>query len=366
MLRGLAFALVLLCGCEEDVLVDPLPVETTSAAKNWYQRQGVDIDQYRKMDAREAILRLNHAVYYFCKDGPAVQPDAINTLFETCVGKCGGRAHVLRGLLEVAGFRTRIANLHNIPIQGNHSMVEVWMDGRWVLADPTFGTAFSRDGHLLGLDDLRYELYGLDLGPYVMQASAGDWKTNPIKGIYAGTFDHPNMLLASYSGAEAVNRNLPDEMVILSIPLNLTHGSVDFGVDGHDLIQLSDRWLSLTNSTLADANPANDVSFNTSLFSTNTGRRATLIELSGLKPGGAYVVNLSLWSAQKVGRIQATPVGRNVVLSATAPLTVTAGLNHRSISLRSASDKAHILVRSAGEPTWNLRLFGVSASELSY
>ena len=69
-------------------------------------------------------------------------PQDINDLFAHCVTACGGRSYVLRGLLAACGLHSKYQNIYNIPIQGNHSAVEVMLNEQVAFLDPTFGAFF--------------------------------------------------------------------------------------------------------------------------------------------------------------------------------------------------------------------------------
>jgi hypothetical protein len=69
---------------------------------------------------------------------------------------CGGMAHLYHGYLDQAGIPNRIVHFATdltLPTV-THVTVEVALDGRWVLLDPTFHLRFWHDGRPLGARDL--------------------------------------------------------------------------------------------------------------------------------------------------------------------------------------------------------------------
>ncbi len=77
---------------------------------------------------------------------------------------CTGMALLYMGLLQVFGIRSRLVNLasgeavnrrHSAKIPDTHSAVEVLLDERWVVQDPTFNMQWELDGNPLGILELR-------------------------------------------------------------------------------------------------------------------------------------------------------------------------------------------------------------------
>lgn len=74
-------------------------------------------------------------------------------------GECGSFAGVFAKLLRSQGFHVRFGQmLDQDDVAGTsiHIVVEVWLDGRWVVCDPYYDLAFrGADGRLLGYEDIR-------------------------------------------------------------------------------------------------------------------------------------------------------------------------------------------------------------------
>lgn len=65
------------------------------------------------------------------------------------VGACGTQVHVLARLLQRARYDVRIAQMRCGDILACHIVVEVLLDGRWVVLDPLYDLAFEREDGLL-------------------------------------------------------------------------------------------------------------------------------------------------------------------------------------------------------------------------
>lgn len=70
---------------------------------------------------------------------------------------CGGMSAVYFNSLVAQGYRARIVSWfrHQGITPDSHITVEIFENGRWVLYDPTFNTAFLKDGTRLGAKELQ-------------------------------------------------------------------------------------------------------------------------------------------------------------------------------------------------------------------
>lgn len=80
------------------------------------------------------------------------------------VGACGEFSNLLAAMLAVRGIKSRIITLANYPENDGHVVIEVLINGRWVVFDPTYSSYFSivkADGteELLGFEELRSAKY---------------------------------------------------------------------------------------------------------------------------------------------------------------------------------------------------------------
>ena len=75
-------------------------------------------------------------------------------------GRCASYSGVLVELLKARGFPVRFAQMLdredvNTGV-AHHIIVEVWLDGRWVVCDPMYDLVFrGDDGRLLGFDEVK-------------------------------------------------------------------------------------------------------------------------------------------------------------------------------------------------------------------
>lgn len=59
---------------------------------------------------------------------------------------CGWRQVLMADLFKQIGIESRAVNFFNVPFQGNHTAIELLIDGKWMFFDPTFGVYFERPG----------------------------------------------------------------------------------------------------------------------------------------------------------------------------------------------------------------------------
>jgi hypothetical protein len=58
-------------------------------------------------------------------------------------GACGDFSNVMLAMLSTVGIRGRLITLANYPEGSGHAVIECWVEGRWQLYDPTFGSYFT-------------------------------------------------------------------------------------------------------------------------------------------------------------------------------------------------------------------------------
>jgi hypothetical protein len=295
-----------------------LPPAALAAAQEWYRSADLDIEAIRQIPIDERARRLTQAVFAYCSHGAQTALD-INDLFEECVTACGGYSYVLRGLLEATGARTRYVNLYNVPIQGNHTAVEVFDDGNWGSYDPTFGVYFTRngdpDGPILGLHEVAtgYPVDRLDSLVNQAREEGGNIAADPLETLFSEPFDQPSMPLSNYQTVESFSRLDSRELVILDIPLFLTEGSASIGdFNAPTKGSAEAAWLDQTNRLLRDEDLSNDVSFVSNQLSNSGPQRITTLTISGVSPGERYEISLLLFS-REVAEIQFANMGRTAL-----------------------------------------------------
>lgn len=73
-------------------------------------------------------------------------------------GECGSFAGVCAKLLRAEGFHVRFGQMlerDDVTSTSIHIVVEVWLDGRWIVCDPYYDLVLrAADGRLLGFEDI--------------------------------------------------------------------------------------------------------------------------------------------------------------------------------------------------------------------
>lgn len=347
--------------------LQPLPESAHIAARAWLDRQGIDVQALAALPVDERARRLTQAVYSYCEHGPQTV-SRIEDLYVECSTACGGYSYVLRGLLEVTGARTRYVNLYNIPNQGNHTAVEVEVDGDWGFYDPTFGAYFTEDGTaagpILSLSDVAAGLSGRSLDAHVRQARKHDeaWMEDALEALFSEPFEHPYMSLANYQLAEALSRDDANELVILDIALHLEDGQARLGaIDADGFEAAQSAWLTQTNALLNDPDLSNDISFNTSLLSNAGLQRMTLITLTGAEPGTRYRLRLNLF-APAATSLQISPLSRTAVFAGDAVIELTGGRTLTEAHFVASEPVVQFALRNLA-PHGRAHLFGVEAMQ---
>jgi len=74
---------------------------------------------------------------------------------------CEGMAKFYHGVLLAHGFEARIVGLKRnlLDIYDTHTTVEVLVDGKWVIFDPTFNVSYQRNGKLLSAQEIKQSFY---------------------------------------------------------------------------------------------------------------------------------------------------------------------------------------------------------------
>ncbi|MGC6511941.1 MAG: transglutaminase domain-containing protein [Parvibaculales bacterium] len=344
---------------------NPLPPETLKAAREYFQQQQIDPAWLRQLSPSNTAAYLNKSVYAHCVNGSISVP--LDTLFQDCEATCFGYAHVLRGLLEALGYQTRFVHLHNIPNQGNHTALEIKINGKWRFLDPTFGAYFTTDGtpdgDLLSLQEvIRHDLASLQTKVVATQ------KTRPLSNqsintLYGAPFLHPYMRLVNYLVAEQISYGDQSEYLNLDIPIQLKNGYGSFGLkQPAPLQELEKGWLNITNQSLRDEDLLNDVSYNSSFLSLSPTTRITTLSLSGLTPGKPHKLRVLFYNYYDGGEIEILQIGKSVKNLMIEPVTLGKGTHFYEGAFIPHRSNAVYLIRQKKENRLS-RLFGVTVEE---
>jgi hypothetical protein len=321
-------------------------------------------------DKQEISKRLNYFVYNYCStDTPFTDLDNINQLFEECRSACGGFTYVLQGLLDLFDINNRHTALYNIPQQGNHSLVETEIaPDRWALFDPTFGIFFTRTGRIdeipLSMDDLQYYLRGKDLNKYVIQAKRGSLSRaiDDLEKIYQhGDFFHQYMSIENYHLAEQFGYDSQSMVLPLSVSLDVSSGQNKFGVFKEAGLRTAEQtFLAITNDTLNDNDPKNDVSYNFSYLGYAKREYSNIIFVQGLKKKESYAISLRFYNPYfDKTQIQVMQVGGNIVFSNNSSIPVDCGNSKKTLHFKAISENGIIIIRLLAPKKRVIRLFGI-------
>ncbi len=269
---------------------------STIEAQSLFQRIKLNKALRKQSDLNKALL-LNQFVFNYCTFEPPLEPDT-NKLFENCRTQCGGYAYVLKELLATAGVPSRQVVMYNIPIQGNHSLTEALVDGRWILLDPTFGMVFrSRAGDYLSLEDLEFRSYFQDPLPLLSQAKKRTLVSLELAEaeVKYGDASFAGLAMEShyYTKPEAYGVNKSTSLIQLGVSLSAQSPLNSLGTFTGDQEACQKAYLEETNQLLNDENPFNDTSYVTShLGPSASGRFTPVISLRDLVPQESYSLRL--------------------------------------------------------------------------
>lgn len=201
----------------------------------------------------EKALFLNAFVNSFC-ESTSTNNENLQALFVDCQTACGGQSFVLSELLNVFGIEARLYNIYNVPIQGNHTMVEARIDGRWILLDPTFGTVMRHRETLLNLDEFRLlVLDGHDASTIVWQSPEVPLEsisaTAPLASYELG-FKSASFPIEGYYTYETSGVYSPDSVVVLSADLFQNQSLSRIELGNPTPASISDAFLEFTNAIL--------------------------------------------------------------------------------------------------------------------
>jgi len=134
---------------------------------------------------KRAIVLLQEVMNKVKKIGP-IPPGDINAIIRQVSGgegvACGGMAELYHYNLYEHGIKARIIQLQRDV--GNkydsHVTVEVYLNNRWVIFDPTFNVSYEKDGVLIGAQEIHQSLI--------------DGTFNRIRPIFYGEVAYPARL----------------------------------------------------------------------------------------------------------------------------------------------------------------------------
>lgn len=393
VLAGLALCAATACGDSHSLEGSLLSALRTIGLRGEPERPPADFSDPAALTAARALLdrvdpewqalaerpkieiakRMNYLAFNYC-EAKRPHTELGPALFEECRYSCSGFVYVLRGLLAVYGIESRHTGLYNIPIQGNHSLVEARVGtDAWILLDPTFGVFFTEDGvpsqKPVDMDTLQFGLAEGELVEHAVSAareSVEDLR-RPLEAIYRSQhFDRPLMEISAYRSAEAYGYDDPDLPLDLGLTLQLARGEATFGAQSPiDMDRAPGQFLKVTNRTLNDTAPGNDVSFRISFLGRVNRDARLLLELHALEPSALYRVTLRGVNPGEEFALVASVVDGSGVLRERAPTVIEPGPFEAGFELHSTSRELTLLLeRHGGSPGRFVRVFRFDAREL--
>lgn len=301
--------------------LQPISARQMAAARDWFNRHGYSIAKLSSMPVEERAKRLTFLTYRFCTPGNMGGPN-LSRLYQKCETTCGGYAYVYRGLAKVVGIETRFADFYTIPLQGNHTAIEVSLpDKKWGFVDPTFGVVFTTngrpEGRLMSLAEVT-SLPARALSHHVVQAtkSARTSYSAPLLQQFGAAYRHSGMPISNYSSSEAISHDMPQELVVLVIPLNASRNIVEVGnFKSSDPATLHSDWVKFALSTIHASDLRDSVSPDASDLYNDREDRMSVLRISNIRPGHVYRLELRVVNPAKYEQsIQLSAIGRDASL----------------------------------------------------
>ncbi len=254
------------------------------------------LPQDERKNTLQLAKRINAFVYNYCISDPPIEKN-LHKLLKNCRTSCIGYVHVFRQIAQFYGIQSRAVYLFNIPLQGNHSLLEIkYGEDKWALFDPTFGTFFTPEGkpseNPFSLDDLYFYCTSDTLIRHVVQARTLNPLdiTSPLDVLYTPrSFKASYMGLSSYLSAEAYGNPDKYQYSLLWMNIDMRKNLYQFGGPTKNIQEGEERFLALINSLLKDDIQNNHISYNMSYLGEVGGHTyKNGYRLSHLKRGCIY------------------------------------------------------------------------------
>lgn len=292
----------------------------------------------------------------------------LDNLLKNCRTSCGGYVYVFQQIANFYGIQTRTVYLFNIPLQGNHAMVEMkYGEDKWALFDPTFGTYFTPEGKLseipYSLDDLYFYCSPDTLIKHVLQANPLQPVdiTLPLNVIYKRrSFKATNMKLSTYLSADAYGKPAPYEYSLLWMDIDMRRNAFQFGGPAKTIEEGDAQFLAKTNTLLTDTIPNNHISYNLS-FLGQMGEHTYKngYRLYNLKRG--YIYRITLYGINPTD-VSLYPhfTDSRAVLDHTGIQVIPRDIYVQTLLFRARDTKAELILEAYPQPRCFMRIFGIS------
>lgn len=311
------------------------------------------------------LLHLNFITHKHCSTSPpSTRTTSLLELYDNCRAACGEIAYVLKGLLTYYKIENRYYNIHNIPNQGNHTMVEANWFGKWVLLDPTFGLFFIRSGQLLSGD----EVSGLnenELRKYVYQFSPkAKLKAKFGNHLYKQNFSAEYMDLSSFAKFEVSESELSSRRVLpFSVIILLKNNFFSIGdFETNSMEAASKAFLDDTNLMLNDINieSYNCISYNSSSFISldSKAKRINYLKIQNLVIGIEYTLEILSFSNTK-SYLNVTGLSKAFETHIFSSLSLDGGKSIDNVKFRPLRNEAEFILDVSEK---KIRIYGYRVS----
>jgi hypothetical protein len=359
---------------------DPFNEKTAAAhARKLLVRKLASSEPFKGLSETEKIKTLLFFSFNFCTNSqPHTGQKNINDLFTDCKSACGGFSYVLRGLLASQKIKSRFVNLYNVPIQGNHTLVEAeYAPNRWMLVDPTFGTYFSivrqKKEKYLSLDEVRLLSQKEIAKAAKTTEKRSDFTNNTANGrvsFFQDSFNFPNMAVGSYieaEGAIPVGQGIP-MLQPLVMTLDLKSGIEQAGdLSATSLQHGREAWLKWSNRTLQNENPSDDTSYLFHIVGDYPPyfESLNIIKLEKLQPKEFYEIEIAgISELGKKAQLSIVSLGKNIIIPFEEPIILKEGRFTIKRQFFAKKNNGEICLKLVEPKDKNIAIFGVRVRQL--
>jgi transglutaminase-like putative cysteine protease len=99
------------------------------------------LGEEKNLSPHQKIIKFMNLLAH-CRIGIA-SDNSLETLLTENVGACGSFSNMLLALAKTQGIQGRYVNLYNFPPNNGHTVVELFIDGKWSIYDPTYGAFYT-------------------------------------------------------------------------------------------------------------------------------------------------------------------------------------------------------------------------------
>ena len=324
------------------------------------------ISQNEQRDPVLLAKKINSFVYTFCSSEKP-HTASMDKLLKHCHTTCSGYVYLFSKIAAYFGIQTRVIYLFNIPIQGNHTMVEVRHSGdKWALFDPTFGTFFTSRGEPTeipySLDEIYFTCTPNTLSNHVVQARVINPVdlSAPLDALYsARSFSSPHMNLPAYILAESYGYLDPLLYSLSWMNIDMQKDPFQFGGPANNLQEGENRFLIETNALLNDHLAGNEISYNISyLGKVGEHTYKNGYRLSHLAKGDIYRITLYGINPSGVSLYPHFTDSR-AILQHSGRQSVPKGVYTHSFLFRAQDTSAELVLEVYPKPSASMRIFGI-------